>query len=113
MPAPPTGSLGAKPHRGGIVLALGICSIVFAGACGIGLILGIIGWIMGKNDMADIDAGRMDSSGRGLVQAGKICSIIGTVLGSLGIIITILYFILVIGIFAVGAAGAAGSAGGP
>ena len=43
--------------------------------------LGIAAWIMGNNDMQQIEAGMMDPTGKGTTNAGKICGIIGTILG--------------------------------
>lgn len=63
-----------KPHRGTLILVLGILGIVICG------FLGIPAWIMGKSDLADMDAGQMDPSGRSVTNAGRICGIIGTVL---------------------------------
>ncbi len=63
-----------EPHRGGAVLALGICGLVVCGICG------IIAWVMGNTDMQKIEAGSMDPSGRGITQAGRVCGIIGTFL---------------------------------
>ena len=57
---------GLRPHRGGAVLALGILGLL---TC---FVLGIIAWVMGKNDLREMDAARMDPSGRGTTQAGKI-----------------------------------------
>jgi hypothetical protein len=61
------------PHRGGMILALGILGLAVCP------ILGPIAWVMGNGDMAEIRNGRMDPEGEGLTQAGKICGIIGTV----------------------------------
>lgn len=72
-----------EPHRGGVVLALGILSIVFGSGCGIGLILGIIGWVMANSDLERMRAGTMSREGEGLTQAGKICSIVGVCLSGL------------------------------
>jgi hypothetical protein len=65
------------PHRGGAILTLGILSIVICG------LFGPFAWIMGNTDMAEIRAGRMDREGEGITQAGRICGIIGTVIGVL------------------------------
>jgi len=79
----PTGQ-PMRPHRGVLILVLGILGLV---CC---FILGIIAWVMGSGDLREMDAGRMDPSGRGLTQAGKICGIISVVLTIVGFIIGIL-----------------------
>ena len=56
-----------RPHRGGIILALGILGLVCCSICG------IIAWVMGSNDLKEMAAGRMDPSGQGMTNAGKIC----------------------------------------
>jgi hypothetical protein len=89
-----------EPHRGTMVLVFGILSIVFgavvpAGACCgplavagfVGLGMGIAAWVMGRRDLAKIDAGTMDPRGRGSTKAGKICGIIGTLVSSLMILL--------------------------
>src|SRR5947209_5672693 len=62
------------PHRGGLILTLGILSLVICG------FLGPFAWVMGNNDLAEMRAGRMNREGEGLTQAGRICGIIATVL---------------------------------
>ena len=62
------------PHRGVLILVLGILSIV---CC---LICGIIAWVMANKDFKEMAAGRMDPAGRGLTNAGKICGIVGIAL---------------------------------
>jgi hypothetical protein len=84
-------------HRGALVLTLGILSLVICG------IMGPIAWVMGNNDLAAMRAGRMDQSGEGITQAGRICGIIGSVKLILEISVCCLYF----GVFMfMGAAGA-------
>ncbi len=70
-----------KPHRGTLILVLGILSLVVCSP------LGIAAWIMGAGDLKEMDAGTMDPGGRGSTQAGKICGIIGTILLIVGVII--------------------------
>jgi hypothetical protein len=65
------------PHRGQMVMVMGILSLVLGG---IGLILGPIAWIMGRNDLREMDAGRMDGSGRSNTNIGRICGMIATLL---------------------------------
>ena len=79
------------PHRGGLILALGILGIVCCFICG------IIAWVMGNNDLREIDAGRMDPSGRGLTQAGKICGMVSVILQIVGFVIWLLMMLLGIG----------------
>jgi hypothetical protein len=62
------------PHRGNTILVLGILGLIVCGP------LGIAAWVMGKGDLAKIDAGLMDPTGRGTTQAGMVLGIIGTVL---------------------------------
>lgn len=83
-----------SPHRGVLILVLGILSIF---CC---LICGIIAWIMGNNDLRQMTAGTMDPSGRGLTNAGKICGIVGIAVQIVGIIFIVIWLILV---FLVGA----------
>ena len=95
------GQTGLKPHRATVVLVLGILGLVVCFICG------IIAWVMGNGDIREMDAGRMDPSGRGMTQAGRIIGIIGTVLGSIALIWVIISF--GIAAVAVGGAAAAGS----
>lgn len=82
------------PHRGVLVLVLGIVALVVCQP------IGIAAWIMGNNDLREIDAGRMDPEGRSLTQIGRILGIIGVVLFVLGVIATIAMFALGIGMAA-------------
>jgi hypothetical protein len=74
------GSPYARPHRGGLILGLGIVGVVICGP------LGIPAWIMGSGDLKEMRAGRMDYSGYGITQAGMILGIIATVLLGLGLL---------------------------
>ena len=105
FPAPPVqpGMSAMRPHRGTMILVFGILSLVIG--C-IGLVFGIMAWVMGNADLKDMDAGRMDPTGRGTAQAGKICWIISVVLHAVGICI---WLLIVLG--ALGAAGAAAASG--
>lgn len=87
-----------NPHRGVMILVLGILGLVVCQP------IGIAAWVMGNGDLREMDAGRMDPEGRGLTQAGKICGIISVVLLVVGIAVTLLIFL--------GAIGAAGMSAG-
>ncbi len=80
-----------KPHRGTLILVLGILGLVICTP------LAVVAWVMGSGDLKQIDAGIMDPTGRGLTQAGKICGIIGTVLLIISILAVGLFFILGLG----------------
>ena len=82
------GTTPAKPHRGGAILALGIIGIVVC------FVTGIIAWVMGSNDLKEMDAGIRDKSGYSLTKAGMICGIISVVLA----ILSIFWVIFVIGV---------------
>jgi hypothetical protein len=76
--APGTGAmgLGVKPHRGGLVLGLGIASLVFSCGC-LGTVLGIFAIVMGNKDLAQMDSGAMEPSGRSSTQTGRTLGIVG------------------------------------
>lgn len=89
--------LPMKPHRGTLILVFGILGLV---ACGF---FGIAAWVMGNNDLREMDAGLMDPEGRANTSAGRICGIIATALIAVGLLIGL-------GIMGLGLAGAAASA---
>jgi hypothetical protein len=85
------------PHRGVLILVLGIVSLLIC------QLLGIVPWILGRNDMRAIDSGAMDPTGRGLTQAGMVLGIISVVLAAIGV--AIFAFMIITGaLFATGAA---------
>jgi hypothetical protein len=74
-----------KPHRGSLILIFGILGLVVCAP------LGIAAWIMGSGDLKQMDAGVMDSSGRSLTSAGRICGIISTVLLAIGVVVFFIF----------------------
>jgi hypothetical protein len=79
-----------KPHRGTLILILGILGLVVCQP------IGIAAWVMGNTDLKEMDAGTMDPSGRGTTQAGKICGMIASILMIIGFVVGILFAILAI-----------------
>jgi len=77
-----------KPHRGTLILVLGILGLIICAP------LAIVAWVMGSGDIKQMDAGTMDPSGRGTTNAGRICGIIGTILLIVGIIVAIVVLAL-------------------
>lgn len=70
-----------RPHRGGLILTLGILGLVCCFICG------IVAWVLGSGDLKEMAAGRMDPAGKGLTQAGKICGMISVILQIVGFVI--------------------------
>jgi hypothetical protein len=81
--------LDMRPHRGTMILVLGILSFF----C-FGIILGPIAWVMGSNDLKEMRAGRMDPEGEGLTNAGRICGMIAAILNFAGCLIYAIVFAL-------------------
>jgi hypothetical protein len=85
-----------RHHRGGLILAFGIISLVAVFLCPmIGIVLGILAWIWGNSDLRGIEGGEVDPEGRSLIQAGRICGIIGTVLNLLYFLFLVVYLIFI------------------
>jgi hypothetical protein len=73
-----------KPHRGVLILVFGILGLVLC------QFFGIAAWVMGSSDLQEMATGRMDSTGRDLTKAGRICGIVGTAILILQMLIIIL-----------------------
>lgn len=88
-----------RPHRGGMILAFGIISLV---ACqfGIGIIFGILAWVMGNSDLKGIESGEVDPEGRQLTQVGKILGIVGTALSGVYMIVMGIYLAFIFAVIA-------------
>ncbi|MFL5341538.1 MAG: hypothetical protein ACJ8F7_15440 [Gemmataceae bacterium] len=89
------GSGDYVPHRGTLILVLGILGLV-----GCGIFTAIPAWIMGANDLKEIRAGRMDPEGEQLTNIGKI-------LGMISCILTLVILSIYCVIFIIAMAGAA------
>jgi hypothetical protein len=77
-----------RPHRGGLILALGILGLM---SC---QLLGIIAWLMGSDDLREIRAGRMDPSGEGLTQAGVVLGMISALLAGIALVGAMLFLLI-------------------
>ncbi|OWK36164.1 Polyribonucleotide nucleotidyltransferase [Fimbriiglobus ruber] len=64
-----------EPHRGVLILVLGILSFVLCG-----IFTAIPAWIMGKADLQKMDEGIMDPEGRSMTNIGKILGMISCIL---------------------------------
>lgn len=84
---PPPQRRDVEPHRGGFVLAMGIISLALLLVClPLSVIPGIIGWICGQSDLRKMRNNAMDDDDGGATQAGWICSMLGTLLGTIVIL---------------------------
>jgi hypothetical protein len=87
-------------HRGGLIITLGVFSIL----CNLMLVPGILAWAFGSGDLKKMNAGQMDRSGYGLTQAGMILGIVSTCLFLAAIV---LYVVMILFVIIMGVAGAA------
>jgi hypothetical protein len=79
-----------EPHRGVLILVLGILSLVITY---LGVVPGIIAWVLGQQDLKKMTERTMDPQGRGLTQAGRICGIVGTILQGFLLLFVGAYFV--------------------
>ena len=79
-----------EPHRGVLILVLGILGLMICG------IIGIFAWILGKQDLEQMRRGVMDKEGEAMTRVGYILGIVATILMAIGLVIMVLYFVLVI-----------------
>lgn len=70
-----------EPHRGTLVLVMGILGILVCFICG------ILAWVWGNEDVRKMKAGVMDPEGRGATDAGRVLGIISVVLALGGLIL--------------------------
>jgi hypothetical protein len=100
MGLPGMGLGAARPHRGALILTLGLVAFF---CCPL---TGIASWIMGNADLRDMDAGVMDPSGRGLTNAGRIIGIVALVLN----VLLILFYMamMMMGVMVGGVSGGGG-----
>ena len=76
-----------RPHRGATILVLGILSLLVCP------LLGMAAWFMGDDDLQQMKRGTMDSAGRDITNAGRICGIVATCLFVLQVIFLCLFLI--------------------
>ena len=88
---PSAGPGGLRPHRGPMILILGLAGVVLA--C---FILGIIAWVMGRRDLEAMAEGRMDPSGETLTRAGKICGAVGVLMSIASVALCVLFLIILL-----------------
>jgi len=83
----PQGSV--QPHRGVLILVLGILGLVVCG------LLGIVAFFLGKQDLDLMNRGLMDKEGEAMTRVGYILGMVSMILMALGLILVVLYIVLV------------------
>ena len=81
-----------EPHRGTLIMVLGILSLVLAP-----IILGPIAWVMGSEDLKKIRQGRMDPEGESMTNTGKVCGMVATIVSISVLAIVLLVWLLCLG----------------
>jgi hypothetical protein len=76
-PTPATIADKPEPHRGVLILALGVLSFVFPMLV---IVFGPLAWQMGSKDVKKMRAGLMDRDGYEMTQAGRYCGLIASIL---------------------------------
>jgi lysine biosynthesis protein LysW len=71
------------PHRGGVILALGLAGMLLSCVPIAGWVLGGIALSMANTDLPRMDRGYMDRDGRGLTVGGQVCAIIAVIINSI------------------------------
>jgi hypothetical protein len=74
-----------EPHRGVLILVLGIIGLV---ACPL---LGVAAWIMGSGDLKKMEDGVMDPEGKSNTQIGKILGIVATIILCIQLVFIVLW----------------------
>jgi len=82
-----------QAHRGGIILAMGILSVVLSFVFILGLKVGIITLFMAHNDLIAMRNGYMDPAGEGLTRAGQVCALIGV---GVSVLLGLLLFLVIV-----------------
>jgi hypothetical protein len=84
-----------------MILAFGILAIIGIGA----IVFGPLAWFLGNADLAEMRAGRMDPSGEGQTNTGRILGMIATLLivVTLVAICGLVIFLFIVGLVSGGA----------
>jgi hypothetical protein len=80
----PSGNV--QPHRGVLILVLGILGLMVCG------LIGIAAWMMGKNDLELMKRGLMDREGEALTKVGYILGLVSCILMLVGLAIGCIAF---------------------
>lgn len=82
------------PHRGGLILALGLISLLGFMMFYLPGLLGPVAWALGSYDLREMRERRMDPTGEGMTQAGRVLGIVATAL--LTVLVSIVCFFVAV-----------------
>lgn len=83
------------PHRGGLIMALGLVSLIGGWLFCLPIVVGPIAWILAQADLRAIRDGHMDPTGESMVRTGQVCGIISTII--LVVLVLIVVFVVFTG----------------
>jgi len=72
------------PNRSGLIMALGLISLIGGWMFCVPVVVGPIAWILAQMDLRAIRAGEMDPTNESMIRTGQVCGIISTVILILG-----------------------------
>ena len=75
------------PHRGALILTLGILGLLLSCCPLAGWVLGILAMSLGNEDLRQMALGGMDRSGKGLTQAGKVLGLVAVIVATFSCIL--------------------------
>jgi hypothetical protein len=81
------------PHRGVLILVLGILSLVLACCPLAGWLFGGVAMSMASHDERCMDEHVMDRSGWGMTRGGQICGILGVFLATIAFILNMVMLV--------------------
>ena len=73
------------PNRGGVIMALGLVSLIGGWMFCLPVVIGPIAWFMAQQDLRAIRDGQMDATNESMVRTGQVCGIISTIILVLGL----------------------------
>ena len=75
------------PHRGGMIMAMGLVALVGGLSFCLPAVVGPVAWALGTWDLREIREGRKDPEGESMTRAGQVCGIVASVLMILGALV--------------------------
>jgi hypothetical protein len=71
-----------QPHRGVLILSLGILGLLLSCLPPVGWVFGGVAMSLANADLQEMKDGRMDRSGVSLTESGKVCGVLAVIMAS-------------------------------